>query len=137
LIDTIVKALERARKEESVDELKGDLPSWYLLQGLRKTTKKLSQNSWSPDRNPNPAPPKYEAGVKTTRPPCSSSLPSVLKVQRERLLKNGIKRVHKEIGCGLDSTEGLSSGMLRHVVSYQLTELLTACHRGDDDNGEE
>jgi hypothetical protein len=37
--------------------------SGIYLKGLRKTTKKLSQDSRSQDRNLNPGPPKYEAGV--------------------------------------------------------------------------
>jgi hypothetical protein len=40
--------------------------SWYILEGLRKTTKSLSQNSISPCRNRNPGPPEYEAGILTT-----------------------------------------------------------------------
>jgi hypothetical protein len=38
------------------------------LEGLRKTTKNLSQDSRSPGRDLNPGPPEYEAGVLTTRP---------------------------------------------------------------------
>jgi hypothetical protein len=44
---------------------------YYLgicLEGLRKTTKNLSQVSRSPGRDLNPGPPEYEAGVLTTRP---------------------------------------------------------------------
>jgi hypothetical protein len=37
------------------------------LEGLRKTTKHLSQDSRSPGRDLNPGPPEYEAGVLTTR----------------------------------------------------------------------
>jgi hypothetical protein len=37
------------------------------LEGLRKTTKNLSQDNWSPDGDLNPGPPKYDAGVLTTR----------------------------------------------------------------------
>jgi hypothetical protein len=38
------------------------------MEGLRKTTRNLSQDSPSPGRNLNKGPPKYEAGVLTTRP---------------------------------------------------------------------
>jgi hypothetical protein len=38
------------------------------LEGLKKTTKSLSQDTRSPSRNLNPGPPEYEAGVLTTRP---------------------------------------------------------------------
>jgi hypothetical protein len=38
------------------------------LEGRRKTTKTLSQDSWSPGRDLNPGPPEYEAGMLTTRP---------------------------------------------------------------------
>jgi hypothetical protein len=38
------------------------------LEGLRKTTKILNQDSLSPGRDLNPGPPEYEAGVLTTRP---------------------------------------------------------------------
>jgi hypothetical protein len=34
------------------------------IEGLRKTTKNLSQDSWSPGRDLNTGPPKYEAGNK-------------------------------------------------------------------------
>jgi hypothetical protein len=37
------------------------------LGGLRKTTKNLGQDSWSPGRDLNPGPPEYETGVLTTR----------------------------------------------------------------------
>jgi hypothetical protein len=40
-------------------------------EGLRKTTKNLSQYSLSLCRKFNLEPPKYEAGVLTTRPRCS------------------------------------------------------------------
>jgi hypothetical protein len=33
------------------------------LEGLRKTAKNLSNNSWSLDRDLNPGPPEVEAGV--------------------------------------------------------------------------
>jgi hypothetical protein len=33
--------------------------------------KNLSQDTWSPNRDLNPGPSKYEAGVLTTRPQCS------------------------------------------------------------------
>jgi hypothetical protein len=36
------------------------------LDGLRKTMENLSQYSWSPGRDLNPASPEYEAGVLTT-----------------------------------------------------------------------
>jgi hypothetical protein len=36
------------------------------LHGLRKTTKNLSQDSWSPCQDLNMGPPKDEAGVLTT-----------------------------------------------------------------------
>jgi hypothetical protein len=36
------------------------------LEGLRKTTKNLSQDSWSPGQELNPGPPEYKAGVLTT-----------------------------------------------------------------------
>jgi hypothetical protein len=50
--------------------------SWYHFQvlsqnstvGLKKTTKNLNQNSRSPRRDINQAPPEYEAGMLTTRP---------------------------------------------------------------------
>jgi hypothetical protein len=38
------------------------------LDGLRKTTKPLSQDSRSPSRDLNPVHPKYETGILTTRP---------------------------------------------------------------------
>jgi hypothetical protein len=38
------------------------------LDGLRKTTKKLSQDSKSVGRDLNPGPPDYKTGVLTTRP---------------------------------------------------------------------
>jgi hypothetical protein len=38
------------------------------LKGLRKTTKNLNQDSWSPGQDLNPRPPEYESGVLTTRP---------------------------------------------------------------------
>jgi hypothetical protein len=41
------------------------------LEGLRKTTKSLSQDSRSPGRDLNLGPPKYEAGVLTTQLQCS------------------------------------------------------------------
>jgi hypothetical protein len=39
-----------------------------LLDGLRKTTKNLSQDIGCPDRDLSPGPPEYEAGVLATRP---------------------------------------------------------------------
>jgi hypothetical protein len=38
------------------------------LEGLRKATKTLSQDSRSASRDLNPGPSEYEAGVLTTRP---------------------------------------------------------------------
>jgi hypothetical protein len=38
------------------------------MEGLRKTTRNLSQKSRSPGRDLNPEPPVYEAGVLNTRP---------------------------------------------------------------------
>jgi hypothetical protein len=38
------------------------------LEGLRKSTKRISQDSRSPVRDLNPGYPAYEAGVLTTRP---------------------------------------------------------------------
>jgi hypothetical protein len=37
------------------------------LEGLRKATKSLIQDSRSPGRDLKPGPPEYEAGVVTTR----------------------------------------------------------------------
>jgi hypothetical protein len=37
------------------------------LEGLRKTTKNLSQDTRSPVRDLNPGPPEYEEGVLTTQ----------------------------------------------------------------------
>jgi hypothetical protein len=37
------------------------------LRGLRKTTKSLSQGTLSPNRDLNPGPPDYEAGILTAR----------------------------------------------------------------------
>jgi hypothetical protein len=38
------------------------------LEGLRKTTKCLGQDSWSLGQDLNPEPPEYEAGMLTIRP---------------------------------------------------------------------
>jgi hypothetical protein len=38
---------------------------YTCLEGLRKTTKYLSQDSQSLDRDLNPGPPTYEAGLTT------------------------------------------------------------------------
>jgi hypothetical protein len=38
------------------------------LERLRKTTKHVSHNSRSPDRDLNPEPPEYEVGKLTTQP---------------------------------------------------------------------
>jgi hypothetical protein len=51
-------------------------PNWrqyhgVCLEGLRKTTTNLNQDSQSPGRGLEPGPPKYEAGVITTRIWCS------------------------------------------------------------------
>jgi hypothetical protein len=40
----------------------------YLPGGNEKTTKSLSQDSWSPGRDLNPEPAEYEAGILTTGP---------------------------------------------------------------------
>jgi hypothetical protein len=45
-----------------------------FLQELRKTTKILSQDSWSLGRDLNPGLPEYEAGVLTTQPKRSINL---------------------------------------------------------------
>jgi hypothetical protein len=42
------------------------------LEGLRKNTENLNQDSSSPDRDLNPEHPKYKAGVLTTWPRCSA-----------------------------------------------------------------
>jgi hypothetical protein len=42
--------------------------SGIRLEGLRGTTKNLSQDSKSLDRDLNPGPPEYQVGVLTTRP---------------------------------------------------------------------
>jgi hypothetical protein len=44
-----------------------------LLEGLRITTKDFSHDIRSPDRDLNPKPPEYEAGVLATRPRRSMS----------------------------------------------------------------
>jgi hypothetical protein len=44
------------------------------LEGLRKTTKNLSQDSQSLGQDLNPGPPKYNAGVLTTQPRHSTSV---------------------------------------------------------------
>jgi hypothetical protein len=41
------------------------------MEGLRKTTKTLTHDSWSTDRDLNQGAPKYEAGVLTALPLCS------------------------------------------------------------------
>jgi hypothetical protein len=41
--------------------------SGICLEELKKTTKDLSQDSRSPDRDFNPGPPEYEAGMLTMR----------------------------------------------------------------------
>jgi hypothetical protein len=38
------------------------------MEGLRKTMKNCSQDSWSPGQDLKPGPPKYKAGVLTIRP---------------------------------------------------------------------
>jgi hypothetical protein len=48
--------------------------SGIRLEGLRKTTATLSQDSWFPGPDLNPGPPEYEAGVLTTRPQLFVSL---------------------------------------------------------------
>jgi hypothetical protein len=45
-----------------------------FLKGLRKNTKNLIQDSWSPGRDLNPGPPEYETGVLTTQPRRSVTL---------------------------------------------------------------
>jgi hypothetical protein len=40
----------------------------HSLEETEETMKNLSQDSWSQGRDLNPGPPKYEAGVLTTRP---------------------------------------------------------------------
>jgi hypothetical protein len=55
------KGYERTRKWHNLRYYPG-----ICLEGLRKTTKKLSQDSQSPDRDLKPGPPKYEAGVVAT-----------------------------------------------------------------------
>jgi hypothetical protein len=42
--------------------------SRHSTEGMRKTTKNLSQDSFSTGRNLNPRPSEYEAGVLTARP---------------------------------------------------------------------
>jgi hypothetical protein len=40
------------------------------LEGVKKTTENLSQDSWSPGQDMNPGPPAYEKEVITTQPQC-------------------------------------------------------------------
>jgi hypothetical protein len=59
-----------------------------FLDGLRKTSKTLSQDSRSLGRNLDPGPPEYEAGVLTTRqqgsvPPC------IVRMVKSRRLRLG------------------------------------------------
>jgi hypothetical protein len=42
--------------------------SGIRLEGLRKNTKNLSQDSEFPGRHLNPGPPEYEAGALTAQP---------------------------------------------------------------------
>jgi hypothetical protein len=44
----------------------GYSPSIYL-EGLRKTSKNLSQDSWSPGRDSSPRPTEYDVELPTTR----------------------------------------------------------------------
>jgi hypothetical protein len=48
------------------------------LEGLRKRTGNLNQDSRSPGPDLNPGPPEYEAGVLTTRPQRLVSLMALL-----------------------------------------------------------
>jgi hypothetical protein len=57
---------KRCRRKQSCPNL-WDYPS-ICLEGLRKTTKNLSQDSQSLGWDLNHGPPKYEAGVLTTQP---------------------------------------------------------------------
>jgi hypothetical protein len=63
---------------------------WWIgnrLTGLRKTTKKLSQDSRYPDRDLNPGPPKYDAEMLTTRPRHGQyNQPAVVSLSSEHFL---------------------------------------------------
>jgi hypothetical protein len=53
--------LENICKEAAVD--KSEVLSWDLPGGNEENYEKVSHDSWSPDRDLNPGPHKYEAGV--------------------------------------------------------------------------
>jgi hypothetical protein len=59
--------------------------SRHLLDGMRKTTKTLSQDSRSSGRDLNPGPPVYEAGVLTTR-----TRRKVFRIERIKVAHDGI-----------------------------------------------
>jgi hypothetical protein len=63
---SVSNEFERMWKKRSWPNLR--YYSGICLEGLRKTTKNLSQDSRSPGRDLDPGPPEYEAGVLTTRP---------------------------------------------------------------------
>jgi hypothetical protein len=49
-------------------------------EGVRKTTRSLSQDSQSPGRDLNTSPPEYKAGILTTLPPRSVPCVCVLRM---------------------------------------------------------
>jgi hypothetical protein len=119
------------------------------LEGLRETKKNLSQYSQSPDRDLNPAPPEYEAGVSTTRPRCSvdkceqclfkgtthvfwiipsnSSLSHTIKAYLLQFIQCHKNQVNILPAASLDSFFGLSTSFQQHVdsddnpVTYQVS----------------
>jgi hypothetical protein len=91
---------------------------YYLgvyLEGLRKTTKPIGQNSGSSGRNLNPRPPEYETGVLLTHLRRSVAMKITKIVRRANLFWSWSELV--TLKCELDSLLLCSSIRLVVIVS--------------------
>jgi hypothetical protein len=94
------------------------------LEGPRKTTKNLSQDSLSPGRDLNPVPPEYDAGLLTTQPLFSAC--SLAEVDR-RLRGAYCLQHHGDYG---GSTYLWNVGLLLYCEIYETTRryIPEGCH---------
>jgi hypothetical protein len=71
------------------------------LDGLRKTTKNISQDIWSLDLDLNLGPPEYEAGMLTTQPQRLVFSARMSIVETVLLNCQRVNQYHYTLNCGL------------------------------------
>jgi hypothetical protein len=106
---------------------RGLIPRYYpgnFLEGMRKTTKNLSQDSRSPGRGLNPGLPEYEAGVLITRPQRSVTFRVTQYGQHGNCITKCTRTIHTVYGttnqhCMSSRNANLIQTRSRHSFYFQ------------------